>query len=298
MTQSLNSFLAMESFAPLQYFRRLFSEAYDPRVVLVELLLIGAVVYAVLRFLQGTRGARLLRGIAVILIISFIVVRMLAEQFAWERIQYLYQYFLGAVFLTAIVVFQPELRRGLMRIGERLWVAMLYKTPERIIEPIVTAAASMSKKRIGALIAIERATSLAPIIETGVPLEAQVSSELLATIFWPGSALHDMGVVISQGLITAAACQFPLADSEDLERSLGSRHRAALGLSEESDAAIVVVSEETGILSVACEGKLIRHLNPEALRIVLQRLLGGKEETEESSELPAIAPEGQSVEKG
>ncbi len=259
--------------ALFDYFRQLGSGAYNLWVILIELLLIGIVIYLTLRFLQGTRGARLMRGIGVVVVASFVVVRMLAERFGWERIEFLYQYFVVAVFLITLVVFQPELRRGLMRIGERLWFSGLFRKPDKVVEPLVQSVSSLSKKRIGAIIAVERISGLAAIIETGVSLDAKLSAELLNTIFWPGSALHDMGVIVRQDRIVAAGCQFPLAETVDLERSLGSRHRAALGLSEESDAIVVVVSEETGAISVARDGELYRTLAPEALRTMLYQLL-------------------------
>lgn len=262
--------------AMLDYFRRLGSGAYDPWVIIIELLLIGTVVHLTLRFLQGTRGARLMRGIGVVLVAGFVLMRMLAERFHWERIEFLYQYFVGAVFLMVLVIFQQELRRGFMRIGEQLWISGIFKKADLLIEPLVTAVQQMSKKRIGALIALERNTLLGGIIETGVELDAVVTEDLLNTIFWPGSALHDMGVVLRGQRITAAGCQFPLAESGDLERTLGSRHRAALGLSLETDAIIVVVSEETGTISIAIGGQLLRGFTPESLRSKLFELLTGQ----------------------
>ncbi len=257
----------------VDYFRQLGSEAYNPWVMLVEFLLIGVIVYGTLRFLHGTRGARLMRGIGVVVVASFVVVRILAERFGWERIEFLYQYFVLAVFLITLVVFQPELRRGLMRIGERLWFTSMYRVPNKVIEPLVLSVSALSKKHIGAIIAIERVSGLGAIVETGVRLDARLSADLLNTIFWPGSALHDMGVMIRQDRIVAAGCQFPLAEAVDLERGLGSRHRAALGLSEESDAIVVVVSEETGSISLASDGELHRALSVEVLQTMLYELL-------------------------
>ncbi len=281
--------------ALVDYFRHLGSEAYNPWVILIELLLIGAVIYLALRFLQGTRGARLMRGVGVIVVASFVVVRIIAERFQWERIEFLYQYFVVAVFLITLVVFQPELRRGLMRIGERLWFSSLFRKSDKVIEALVQSVASLSKKRVGAIIAIERISGLASIVETGVRLDAILSSELLNTIFWPGSALHDMGVVIRQDRIVAAACQFPLAETVDLERGMGSRHRAALGLSEEADAVVLVVSEESGDISLAHHGKLHRALVPEALRTMLYLLLTKRPKNDVAA---ADVMAGQSAEQG
>lgn len=259
------------------YFRRFGSGHYDGWAVASELLIIGVVVYSTLRFLQGTRGARLMQGIGLVVLIAFVVIRKLAGEFGWERIEFLFQYFVGAVFVLVLVVFQPELRRGFMRIGERLWFFSFVKKNSDVIGPIVQAASGLSKKRIGALIAVERVTGLSAIIDTGVTLDAELSSELLNTIFWPGSALHDMGVVVRSGRIAAAGCQFPLAESDDLDRSLGSRHRAALGLSQEADVVVVVVSEETGAISIAHQGKLYRQLSADEMRSVMEQMMLGDE---------------------
>jgi len=227
-----------------------------------------------LRFLQGTRGARLVRGVALILLTAFVVVRLVAQQFELQRITFLYPYFVSAVFLVTLVVFQTELRRGLIRLGEGQLFQSRRRYAEKTVEPIVEAASKMSRSRTGALVAIERVTETGAVTETGVPVDAELSEELLETIFWPGSPLHDMGVVVRGGRLVAASCQFPLADYDEVDRNLGSRHRAALGLSQECDAVVVVVSEETGLISVAVKGQLIRRLSPQDLRAKLYRELG------------------------
>lgn len=233
-----------------------------------ELLLIGLVVYAALRFLEGTRGARLMRAVLVIMI-SLLVVAIIAQFLGLDRILFLYSYFVAGIFLVALVVFQPELRRGLMRIGERIGRRSLLAQSEKIINAIVEASASLSRRKIGALIAVERNVPTGAIMETGVQVDAAVSRELLETIFWPMTALHDLGVIISEGRVAAAGCEFPLAETGVAERVLGSRHRAALGLSLETDALIVVVSEETGRISVAERGSLHSDLTPESLKKLL-----------------------------
>jgi diadenylate cyclase len=242
--------------------------------VSIELLLIGLFVYWVVRFLRGTRGARMLKGIAFVLITLYLIVRLGANQFELERIAFLYERFLYFAFFATIVVFQPELRRALMRLGEtRLFRGWSSQVNEEI-EALVEAATFLSRRKIGALIAVEREVGLGGIAENGTHLNAELTAELLDTIFWPNSPLHDLGVVISQGRIAYAGVQFPLAESGDLERELGSRHRAAVGLSQESDAVILVVSEETGDISIAERGQLIRKLNPDGLRGLLGELLG------------------------
>lgn len=240
-----------------------------PWVALIELLLIGSVIYTILRFLQGTRGVRLVRAVMTILAVSFAMVWLIAERFEFERINVLYPYFILGVFLVSLVAFQPELRRILLRLGEGGWLQRWMKSSEQRIEPIVSAVERLSKRKIGALIAIERGTGLGAVTEGGVQLDAVVTAELLESIFWPGSALHDLGMIIHQGRIVAARCQFPLAESGEVDRSLGSRHRAAIGMSHECDAVVIVVSEETGTVSVAFQGRLRRGLSPDTLREML-----------------------------
>ncbi len=249
---------------------------YSLWAVAVELLLIGAPVYLALRFLHGTRGERLIWAVGLLLVVSFLVMRLLGQRFGLDRINYLYPYFVLALLAVALVVFQTELRRGLMRIGERRWFRSWSHSARRVIEPTVTAVERLSQSKIGALIAIERTTSQGGGAETGVRLDARVSAELLETIFWPGSALHDLGVIIADGRLVAAGCQFPLADWDDVDRSLGSRHRAAVGMSHECDAIVIVVSEETGTISVADRGRLRRSLTAEALTELLVSALSAR----------------------
>lgn len=240
---------------------------------LVELLLIGLAVYAVMRFLRGTRGARLLRGFIFLLAGSSLVVSLVANLLDLERIKQIYPLFVGALFLIALVAFQPELRRALIRLGAATWFGPSAREFDRVVDEAVEAVAYLAKNKIGAIIAFERATELGGLIEPACKLDAEVSRELISTIFWPGSMLHDMGMIISQGRIAAAAVQFPLTESEELDPTLGSRHRAALGLSQESDALIVVVSEETGIVSLVENGTIERHLTAETLRQLLKQKL-------------------------
>src|SRR5215208_4525337 len=248
--------------------------SYKWWVVSIELLLIGAVVFWVVRFLRGTRGARMLKGIAVLLISLYLIVRLLGAKFGLERVDYLYGKFLYFASLITVVVFQPELRRALMRLGEtRLFRGWSSQISDEI-DALVEAATFLSRRKIGALVAIEREVGLGGIAESGTRVGAELSAQLLETIFWPNSPLHDLGVIVSGGKIAFAGVQFPLAESGDLERELGSRHRAAVGMSQESDAVVLVVSEETGDVSIAERGQLIRKLTPEGLRGLLNELLG------------------------
>lgn len=253
--------------------------AYPWWQVGIELLLIGTVVYWVIRFLRGTRGARMLKGVAFVLISLYLIVSLVGSRFGLDRIRFLYGQFLIFASVATIVVFQPELRRALMRLGEtRLFRSWSDQVTDEI-DALVEAATFLSRRKIGALIAIERDVGLGGIAESGTRVSADLSAPLLETIFWPNSPLHDLGVIVSSGKIAYAGVQFPLAESGDLERELGSRHRAAVGMSQESDAVVLVVSEESGDVSIAERGQLIRKLTPEGLRGLLIELLGRGDST-------------------
>ncbi len=248
--------------------------AYHPGQVLIELILIGAVVWWVITFLRGTRGARMLKGVAFVLISLYLIVRLVGVQFGLTRIEFLYRQFLIFASVATVVVFQPELRRALMRLGETRLFRSWSSQVDDEIDALVEAAQFLSRRKIGALVAIERDVGLGGIAESGTRVGAELSAPLLETLFWPNSPLHDLGVIVSGGKIAYAGVQFPLAESGDLERELGSRHRAAVGMSQESDAVVLVVSEETGDVSIAERGQLIRKLTPEGLRGLLSELLG------------------------
>lgn len=253
--------------------------SYDSVVVVVELVLIGIVVWWVTQFLRGTRGARLVKGVALLLASVYIVIRLLPRQLGggqnlgWDRIEFLYGKFLIFTFVAFVVAFQPELRRALIQIGQAKLFRGIGGQMSAMIAGIMESLAYLSRNKIGAVIAIERSVGLGTVIESGTPVDAKVTAGLLNTIFYPGSALHDMGVIVRNGRIAAAGCQFPLAESEDVDPSLGSRHRAALGMAQESDALVLVVSEETGRVSLAYEGQLYIGLELESLRDMLLGLL-------------------------
>jgi diadenylate cyclase len=259
-------------FSLSDFFRAVHS--YPPWVVLTEWLLIGFVVYWVIRFLRGTRGARLLKGIGLVLIVLYLVVHLIGERFGLQRIDFLYSQFLFFASFAFVIVFQPELRRALMRLGEtRLFHTFSGQLDDDISE-LVASATFLSRNKIGALIAIERETPLHGSAENGTRLNAELSAALLNTIFWPNSPLHDLGVIVGNGRVLYASVQFPLAEVGDIDRELGSRHRAAVGLSQDTDAVVIVVSEETGDISIADHGKLMAKLTPDQLRSTLRDLLG------------------------
>jgi diadenylate cyclase len=251
--------------------------SYNKVVVAVELLLIGLVVWWVMRFLRGTRGARLIKGVALLLATVYVVIGMLPKELEWRRIQFLYGQFLLLVSVATVVAFQPELRRALIQIGQTRLFRGGRNRANEVTAALMESAAYLSRNKIGAVVAVERSVGLGALERGGTELDAKLTASLLNTIFYTGSTLHDMGVIIRNGRIAAAGCQFPLAESEEVDASLGSRHRAALGLAKETDAAVLVVSEETGRVSVACDGQLYVGLEPDGLREMLSSLLATRE---------------------
>jgi len=210
-----------------------------------------------------------------VLVAMYVTVRIVARRFELDRIDFLYGQLMQFATVAVLIVFQPELRRAVMRLGETRLFRGFNDQLNDEIEALVEASTFLSRRKIGALIAIERDVGLGGIAESGTRINADLTADLLNTIFWPNSPLHDLGVVVSQGRVAYAGVQFPLADAGELERELGSRHRAAVGLSQDTDAVILVVSEETGDVSIAERGTLIRKLTPEGLRGLLTELLGG-----------------------
>jgi diadenylate cyclase len=252
----------------VDYFNRV--AHYQWWVVAVELFLIGLVVYWVVDFLEGTRGERLFRGVIFILVAGVLILNLVVERLPFDRLQLLYKGFLIAVLIVAVAAFQPEIRRVLIQIGQpRIWTGSSHQL-SRTIEELITAVTEMSAARIGAIIVIERQVALGEFIETGVRLDARVTADLLKSIFYPGTALHDMAVVIRGDRMVAARVQLPLAEAGSVDGvELGSRHRAALGITSGSDATCLVVSEETGAISVARDGKLIRNVTESQVRAYL-----------------------------
>ena len=239
---------------------------YDRLIVVAELLLIGIFVYAILTFLEGTRGERLFRGMIFVLVAGSLVLNLVVNTFDMERIAFLYNGFLIAILIIAVTAFQPEIRRGLIRIGQARFFTNSPQQLSRSVEEIITAVSQMAAERTGAIIVIPQQVALGEFIETGVRVDAKVTSELIRTIFHVKTVLHDMAMVIQADRIVAARVQLPLAEASSKFGRLGSRHRAAIGVTSSSDAVVVVVSEETGIVSVAIEGNLVRNVSEAQLR--------------------------------
>lgn len=232
-----------------------------------QILILWLVIYRVFLFLQGSKAVYLLRGI-IVLIVSFFIFQKLGLFVLSWILTNMFAFFLVVI----VVIFQPELREGLMRLGKGHIFPLEIKKEEldKLLREIVAAVEAMARKKTGCLVAIKRDIGLKNYIESGVSMRAQLSSELLQTIFFPLTPLHDGGVVVEGTHIVAAACQFPLSDSKNFSRTLGMRHRAALGLSETSDALVIVVSEENGGVSLAINGQLTQDLTPDDLLTILR----------------------------
>lgn len=263
----------MQLFGPIQdLFQRV--AAYPPAVVVTEFVVIWIVVYAIVRFVQGTRAAGALKGLLVLLVGMLVISRILGGTDTFQRLSLLYDRFLALVAVGLIVIFQPELRRALVRLGETPFFRGGRSDIDFVVDEIVEACAYLSKARFGALVAIERQVGLDDAVEGGTVLNAEVSSRLLQSIFFPGGALHDLGVVVRGRRVYSANVQFPLAEPTDMpDAKLGSRHRAAVGLTKECDALVVVVSEETGAIRIAERGKLSAPMTHEELTEQLTKRL-------------------------
>jgi diadenylate cyclase len=252
---------------------------------LIQILLVTYALYRVLLLLRGTRAIQVLLGVFLLGIV-YGVARILDFTLITAILSTVFTY--GA--FAAIVVFQPELRNALAHLGRsRVWRFLGRLAESEAAEEIVAAAERLSRQKVGALIAVEREVGLGEYVETGTRIDAKVSSELLATLFTPYSPLHDGAVIVQRGKVVAAGCILPLTQFPVPDRTLGTRHRAAIGLSEETDALVVVVSEETGQISVADGGRLDRNLTPDRLAEVLgARSADGPEAAEEPAASAAL----------
>jgi len=234
----------------------------------VEILIIAAVLYFAYRNLRRTSGARIFIGLALI----FLTLTLVSQLLNLVVIGWILRSLTVFLAIALVVIFQPELRRLLTDLGSHPFFNSAFETRETI-EDLAETVFQLSSKGFGALIAIERELSLRASVETGVKLDSDLSKELIVTIFHPKTVLHDGGLVVRGDRIVAAACIFPLTQREDLDRNLGLRHRAALGLTEDSDAVAIVVSEESGQVSICHAGIIERNLKPDEFRARLTRLL-------------------------
>lgn len=238
----------------------------------LDVAIVAFVIYRVLLVFRGTVAIQMLAGLGLLMVARFV-----SRQADLRSLSFVLENFWAFWVLALIVLFQPELRRALAQAGRsRLLQRMVGEAlaaRRQLVDEIVRAVEVLAQKRVGALLAVERSVGLRAYVELGVPMEAIVSAELLGSVFQPGSPLHDGAAIIQGNRLAAAGCFLPLSRNLGLSRTLGTRHRAAVGLSEESDAAVVVVSEETGLVAVAVDGVIERGLDAARLRARLGELL-------------------------
>ncbi len=236
---------------------------------IVDILIVAVVIYKLFTLIKETRAEQLIKGIGVLLVLTKV-----SEWLQLYTINWILGNAMTVGTLAILIVFQPELRRGLEYIGRSRFfskslIEIRGENMSRVVDEIVEATASLSRQKIGALLVLERQTGLNEVVETGTKIGGTVSSDLLINIFIPNTPLHDGAVIIKDDIIKAAACFLPLTDSSTVSKELGTRHRAALGISERSDSLSIVVSEETGAISIAENGTISRYLDAKTLRQIL-----------------------------
>ncbi len=244
---------------------------------LFEIATLWFVIYHIMLFFEGTRAIHVLRGI-IILLVAFLVF----EKLSFQVLDWLLNKLFGISIIAILIIFHPEIRQGLARLGQRhLFGATLREEElDRMLLEIIEAAENLSKEKLGALIAIEKNDPLSAYLESGDTIDSRVSADLIEAIFTPNNPLHDGGLIIQNGRILAAGCLFPLTQNQDLSRIFGTRHRAALGLSEETDALIIIVSEERRDISLVYRGKLYKDLGREELLMRAKDFLKRKKEND------------------
>ncbi len=240
---------------------------------IIDILLIAYVIYKAIDLFKKSRAGQLMKGIIILLAVS-----VLAQWLDLISVKWVLNKFINSVIIVIAIIFQPELRRALERVGRgQIMGTRSFDDGRdsmlRCIDSVCKSCASMQEQKIGALIVFERSTLLGEIVDTGTLIDAEASAQLISNVFFPKSPLHDGAMVLRDGRVLSAGCILPLTANDTLNSDLGTRHRAALGMSENSDAAIVVVSEETGIISIAVNGEITRNYNSITLREELNRLM-------------------------
>ena len=258
-----------------------FDSRFDPIRDTVDILLVTAGIYWLLLLIRGTRAIQILVGLIVLIALS-----LASELFQLAALGMILERFLDFAVLIIVILFQNDIRRALARVGRGFFPSFSTERELLLVEEVVRAAGTLSQQRHGALMVLERESNLGDLIEAGVPVDATMSKELLTSIFQPSSPMHDGAVVISEGKVASAGGILPLTLRTDLPEGLGTRHRAAVGITEETDALVVVVSEETSKISVVLGGEMLQGLDAPRLRVVLRDVLGGeRKELPEDSEM-------------
>jgi len=258
-----------------------FDARFDPIRDTVDILIVAAGIYWLLLLIRGTRAIQILVGL-----IALIALSLASELFQLAALGMILERFLGSAVLIIVILFQADIRRALARVGRGFFPSFSAEQELQVVEEIVRSAGALSQRRHGALIVLERESNLGDLVEAGVTVDARLSKDLLTSIFQPTSPMHDGAVLIQEGRVSSAGCILPLTLRTDLPEGLGTRHRAAIGITEETDALVVVVSEETATISVVLGGELLRGLDAPRLRVVLREILGGeRKELPEASEI-------------
>jgi len=259
----------------------------------VDILIVAFIIYRIVLLIRGTRTAQILLGFAILGCIY-----VLSRWANLLTLKWILDNFLAYLILIIIILFQDDIRRALAQVGTQpwWWGVRRYVKPE-VIEEVVAATSALSERRLGALIVLEQETGLRDVVERGIAMDAEVGRELVHCIFLTGSPVHDGALIISGGRVVAAGCVLPLSSSTSVRKTLGTRHRSALGLSERSDAVVIVVSEERGVVSVAWHGKLYEDLTPLDLRGLLHEVVRLSKEKFEGAPLQTRASEA-AVEEG
>lgn len=254
----------------------LFSEAWDYARNVVDIAIVAFVLYWIYAFLAKTRAIQLLKGMIIIAITFVVAIVLRLDTLGW-----LIKNIIPSVVIAVIILFQPELRRLITQFGQRNWLATTAVTETLPLDEIVNALASMALEHIGSLIVIERNTGLKSYAESGVSVDAVISEEFIRTIFHPLTPLHDGALIVIDGRITGAACYLPLSDSKQLKKQHGARHRAALGIAEETDALVLVTSEETGAISIMVNGRMFTKIRVQDLKNMILFFMNPKTAYEE-----------------
>jgi uncharacterized protein (TIGR00159 family) len=235
----------------------------------IDILIVAVIIYHLLKFLSGTRGWQILIGLSLLLILW-----LFAKVAQLQTVLWIFDNLWAVALFLIIVVFQPELRRGLAKLGESGIFSYGSQSQKRVIDEVIRAVTFLAERKIGALIVFERSVDLENYVEGCVRLNAEVNLETLISIFTPQTPLHDGAVIIKDQKIASAHCFLPLTINPNIPKNIGTRHRAAIGISEETDAVAIVVSEERGEISIAIDGKLIRNLDALSLKQKLSEILG------------------------
>ena len=253
----------------MEHFFQICNDVFITIRPFLEVAILWVMIYFCLFFLRGTRGANILAGIIIILIVLQIIVDVLN----FEVIRLLLEKLWSIIAFVIVVIFHPELRSAFAQLGSATPFTSGKLRKQEALSEVVQAITSMARQKVGALIVFERQISMRTIVNSAIRVESRISRQLLESIFYPNSPLHDGAVIIKDETVIAAHAILPLSQDESLVKTLGTRHRAAIGITEESDAVVVVVSEETGIISIACKGRMRRQIKPDKLQRFLEGLL-------------------------